>query len=89
MPKRDLKFNVNDYVRIKLRGDGLYILKAHYERLGLAPEPYLEMLRRPDKDAYTMPLWEFMMLFGPHTRMGPTPPFVNDILLVDVEVPDA
>lgn len=88
MPKRDLKFNVNDDVRVKLRPAGLLAVEAHYKKHGLDPAPYLAMMK-PEDGWYTMPLWEFMNLLGPHTYMGPPTPFETEVVLLGVEVPDA
>ena len=67
-----MKFNLNDYVRVKLTPHGREILKTTYNNY----QP------RIDKNGwYRTQLWSLMEDFGPHIRMGTKPPFETEIEL--------
>lgn len=72
-----MKFNVNDYVRVRLTPNGRSILRQNYERDSALidnPPPFT----LPDEDAAgwsKWQLWVLMETFGPSISIGMNPPF--------------
>lgn len=65
--------NLNDRVRIKLRGQGHTILECMAKTYGY---PYI-------KEEYKdLQLWEVMQIFGPHLSMSHNPPIETEMELL-------
>lgn len=73
-----VKFNVNDYVRVKLTDRGRTIHRTDHENFA-AHYPGVDLpYKPPTEDANgwsTWQMWHLMQLFGPHIVMGFNPPF--------------
>lgn len=74
------KFNINDYVKIKLKDDGYQHIidtKAKYNIITTKES----LLKRVDKDGYyAMQMHDFMSMFG-DSIAGFHAPFETDILI--------
>ena len=65
-----MKFNVNEYVKVKLTDRGKKILSAEG----------LDFYHKPDKDGWSSwQLWHLMETFGKHISMSSFPPFETEI----------
>ena len=83
-----MEFNINEWVRFKVRGEGERIMQRWWHRnddiLDRSKLPLSEL--KPDAEGYySMQAWEFMQVWGPHVYMGPIPPIETTILLEVVE----
>lgn len=68
--------NINSYVRVKLKKEGIEIMKKRYARVGMTYE------HNPDKDGYSsFQMHNFMLIFGPHCMLGYEAPFDTRILI--------
>lgn len=76
-----MEFNVNEYVSVKLNDLGKKILLAEYAELkSVFPKlpPYQE--EAVDENGFTkFQLWNLMLTFGPHMRLGAEMPFETTI----------
>lgn len=84
----DQVFNVNEFVHIKLREEGIDILRTeHYELYKRVKEnaPHIKIPTfrlTLDKEGYhQMQLWDFMKTFGPKMRLGDVLPFDAEIVI--------
>jgi len=77
-----IRFNVNDYVRVRLTETGWDILNADLA-LRRAQFPSAKWsLPKPDTDGWIRyQLWSFMQEFGPHIAMGLKTPFETEIIV--------
>lgn len=73
----DIKFNINDSIKVKLKPEGVKIWKEIYTFNGKTPDG-----PRCDEDGYVrFQLWDFMQMYGPHTCIGAIPPYETEILI--------
>jgi hypothetical protein len=68
-----IKFNINNYVKVKLTPMGKEILK----------ETYFENIAEDDNGWSRWQLWELMLIFGKHLHMGLDNPFEIEIKLLN------
>lgn len=76
------KFNVNDYVRVKLKPNGREILRKKHELLNARYPKAKLHYREPleDSDGWSKwQLWELMSKFGEHIHLGCDAPFETTI----------
>ena len=58
-----IKFNLNDYVKVKLNETGERLYLEHFTRTCIS----LSLMKKPDEDGYmTFQMHEFMNIFGSH-----------------------
>lgn len=85
-----MKFNINDYVKVKLNESGLEILRKQHEELQqMFPSMNKEEFVPPktDENGYTkFQLWVLMERFGPEIGMSFNPPFETDIIIMEENV---
>lgn len=75
-----IPFNVNDYILVKLTEKGELIYGRSYARWNLTPPAREDGWVR-------MQMWDFMQMFGEHSRMGSELPYETAIKIeVEVEV---
>jgi len=75
-----MKFNINDYVFVKLTDRGREIHRIHYERV--FPDHPDIVYQEPEVDAdgeSKFQLWDLMTIFGEHMYLGCNPPIETDI----------
>lgn len=83
----DFKFNVNEYVKVKLNDLGISILKARHNELNgmiraRGGKGFGEFELKVDEEGYTkFPLWELMNIFGHAMVMGLDVPFETNIIV--------
>lgn len=87
-PLQAIRFNINEYVRVKLTPHGMAIHRATHDALNAQfPNANLEY-RAPEEDAEGWSKWQawsLMQAFGPHIYMGGKSPFETTIeVLVNV-----
>ena len=84
-----MKFNVNDYVKVKLNDRGLEILKKQYDDLAAEfPSLKKEEFQPPktDENGYCkFQLWVLMETFGSSIGLSFIPPFETEIIIGDDE----
>jgi len=87
-----MKFNVNDYVRVKLTEAGrLHILQEHkalYDRLQLPAGDYSPLPKEDEEGWSTFQLWVLMSRFGSMIEVGvwgDNLPFETEIEIVEVK----
>jgi hypothetical protein len=74
-----VKFNINDYVKVKLTDCGRKILEDQHTELKMVL-PDAEPLHKPDEDGLVkFQLWELMSIFGGHLFNGCQIPFETTI----------
>lgn len=79
-----MKFNINDYVKVKLTAKGKEILISNEERLRKEYKIVPELTIKYDENGYTsFQMWELMSLFGESIYLGTTIPFEVDIIIDD------
>lgn len=77
-------FNLNHTVKVKLRPEGVELLKRAHDELfaGYATQPYEFTPPEVDEQGRTsFQLWAFMQDFGQHVHLGHLPPFETAIYL--------
>lgn len=85
----EFKFNINDYVKVKLNDSGVAILKKRHDELNKRIQArggkgLDEFELKVDADGYTkFPFWELMNLFGHLMIMGMDTPFETDIIVTN------
>jgi len=87
----DFKFNVNNYVKVKLTERGKEILRDRHEELdhhiksrgGKGVGTFI--LRLDEEGYYKTQLWMLMETFGEHISIASEPPFETDIILLSGE----
>jgi hypothetical protein len=87
----NIKFNMNDYIRVKLTARGVAIHKQSHEKLmnAMRPNGAYEVPKwlayEPPKleaDGYWREqLWQVMQLFGPHILVGMYSPIETEIII--------
>lgn len=85
-----MRFNVNNYVRVKLTEEGRQILRDEYAKRA-AQHPadyfgwsYVEPVA--DQEGYVrFQLWSFMQKFGPHMHLGMKMPFDAEIDIIEAQ----
>ena len=84
----DVRFNVNNHVRVRLTDRGIAELRRQHEEtraLFATIGPFVPP--NTDADGYArFQLWELMSQFGPITSFGGALPFETEII---IELPDA
>lgn len=81
-----IKFNINQYVLVKLTEDGKKILREdHYEfwrKVGRQP-PYQYSEPKEDSEGYSkFQLWDLMSKLGPYCTLGFKLPFDTEIIFI-------
>jgi len=77
-----MRFNVNDYVRVRLTEKGHEIMRKEHEALRDAfPGVFDEFKeKKADEQGWSnWQLWQLMKTFGPHIKMGMPIPFETEI----------
>lgn len=81
-----MKFNINDYVRVKLTPHGRFLLeKKHhefYEKYRIANREYTPY-KEDDNGWSTWQLWNLMNYLGEYITMGAELPFETNIEIVE------
>lgn len=80
-----MKFNVNDYVRVKLTPTGKEILRKQFEeRHERMPQVFKELsLPEEDENGFSQwQMWRLFETFGEHIFLGCEPPFETEIEIV-------
>lgn len=86
-----MKFNINNYVRVKLNDRGKEILKREYEKM-VADNPRLTQfesfkefkLPKEDEDGWSKwQLWSLMETFGGYISLGCVVPFETEIEIME------
>ena len=81
-----MKFNINEYVRVKLTPTGKGILRKQFvERHERMPDVFKE-LSLPEEDEQGFSQWQMWRLFetfGNHVFLGCEPPFETEIEIVE------
>lgn len=84
-----MKFNVNDYVKVKLNEKGINIYLERNQHLRDMMSKYYnhEYVVKPpkiDEEGFTkFQMWDLMQLYGPYLGLGMDLPFETEILLED------
>lgn len=78
-------FNVNDEVRVRLTEGGWDVLREKYQH-ALFEEGYQHLrVEAEENDGWLQfPLWDLMVTFGPHMKIG-RPPLMQGYM--DLQVP--
>lgn len=88
--EKEIKFNINQYVKVKLTQEGINIYESRNDKLN----EYIDIhggkkLKRPiysekcDSEGYIkMQMWDFMELFGEHIDIARQCPFETDIFFI-------
>jgi len=85
---KELKFNINDEVRVRLTDIGREIYFHKNDKMNerihcFKGKPFPQKFPEEDADGwYTTQLWELMKLFGRHINMGSKNPFETEIILL-------
>lgn len=78
-----MKFNINEYVKIKLNDNGIDILRKRHNELRLRVPSigdFVEPVK--DDDGYSsFPLWALFDTFGEYVHLGCIPPFDTTIII--------
>lgn len=85
---RDVKFNINESVRVRLSNSGKLIHRRQHDELR-TQYPSIGKYTPPKTDAQgysRWQLWSLMQTFGPSISLGTEPPFETEIIF---EAPDA
>lgn len=88
-PIQAIRFNINEYFRVKLTPRGKAIHRAEHDALNARfPSANLEY-HEPEEDSdgwSKWQAWSLMQTFGPHISMGFDPPFETTIeVLVNIQ----
>jgi hypothetical protein len=84
-----MKFNINQYVKVKLTEKGKEILLNDHNRIDKqlkesGAKGLGTFILRLDKDGYYKEqLWKVMRVFGEHMSNGYEPPFETEIEIVE------
>lgn len=84
----DFKFNINDYVKVKLNDTGVSILKNKHDELnkliiGTGGKGLGDFELKVDEEGYTkFQLWHLMNTFGDSMIMGSETPFDTEIVFI-------
>ncbi|MFD1179223.1 hypothetical protein ACFQ3W_23420 [Paenibacillus puldeungensis] len=84
-----IKFNINNWVKVKLTELGKEIEKKNYEALNEMLKQYGskysdEFKLEVDENGYTSyQLWELFEKFGSHVGIGKKQPFETEIILIE------
>lgn len=79
-----IRFNANQTMWVKLRPEGIEILRKYHEETFRAYPPGMRPFAPPgtDEDGYSRwQMWAFFQIFGSHLTMGGRVPFETDIYL--------
>jgi len=88
--KKEIKFNINEEVKVKLNAYGLNIYTEKMEKvnewLNSVHGKCVKMEVKIDENGYTkFQLWDLMHLFGPHMVLGMDIPFTDTEIVFLVE----
>lgn len=83
-----MKFNINNYVKVKLtdKGKDIYFhrhdeINAHYKKKVIKPS-----YPKADDDGYTkFQLWNLMEIYGKYCTLGSELPFDSEIIFEEKE----
>ncbi len=81
-----MKFNVNEYVRVKLTPTGKDILRKKFDELHANFPQEFKEFSLPKEDSEGFSLWQMSSLFadfGEHIYTGCEPPFETEIEIVE------
>jgi len=79
LEKREVAFNINEYVKVKLTARGLKIHKSEYTRF--MPSDWVYVKPSVDENGYSkFQMWNLMSIFGEHISMTLEPPFETEII---------
>lgn len=81
-PVQAVRFNINEYIRVKLTPRGKAIHQALHDELNRRFPGAQLIYRPPTEDAEgwsRWQAWDLMQTFGPHISMGFDPPFETTI----------
>ena len=86
-----IKFNLNDPVKVKLTPKGRNILVKRHNRFIITTKEEVKKMHPVDDEGYTVfQLWNLMQIFGEHIYMGDTnPPFEMNIIIVTKDDKDS
>lgn len=87
MNDREVRINLNEYVRFKLTDAGLAIYRHQFDdAISLYPQIKTKLLKpRLDSEGYaSMQLHRFMSVFGPHLTLGEPAPIERLEIVYDV-----
>ncbi len=78
-----MKFNINEYVKVKLTDEGREILNKKKQRFKREYNIDLNFHKKEDEDGWSeWQMWDLMMTFGEHIHLGCKPPFETNIEIV-------
>ena len=86
---KGMKFNINNYVKVKLRDRGREILKEQHEELNRLTHGALSEFKLPKEDRYgwsEWQLWNLISTFGENVHMGQEPHFETEIVICEEKV---
>jgi hypothetical protein len=83
----DTKFNINNFVKVKLTQKGIDILKRNHDDLNKRCNGVLDEFElKLDEDGYYKDqLWSIMQSFGEHMYLGVCEPFETEIICCNGE----
>ena len=78
-----MKFNINDYVKVKLTDKGRELHKRYQNELLKHWDKYEYKAPKEDEDGWSKwQLWDLMQTFGPHIHLGGINPFDTEIEII-------
>lgn len=81
-----MKFNLNEYVRVKLTPTGKDILRKKFEELHERMPQAFKEFSLPEEDGQGFSKWQMWHLFsdfGEHIYLGCNPPFETEIEIIE------
>jgi hypothetical protein len=86
MSAKEIRFNINHTVKVKLNDRGRKILKDNHDRLfsgyPVNAKPEYHPAKEDDEGWSKWQLHSLMSSLGNHCFMGPVPPFETEIIIV-------
>jgi len=78
-----MKFNINDYVKVKLNDKGRKIHREWWDNIYQdCSHPFEYQAPKEDENGYSKwQLWGLIHIFGPHITLGTRVPFECDIII--------
>lgn len=86
-----MRFNMNQYVKVKLTDVGREKLQQDHQKLYSTFKSSREFrLPKEDEDGWSKwQMWHLFEAFGPHIHLGARIPFETEIELIDEDFPNA
>ena len=79
---KEVSFNLNHYVKVKLTERGVNILRKNYNKLPHElTEKYPFQIKLTGDGYYKNQMWQIMQDFGEYIGMGMDTPFETEIIL--------